>query len=191
MSTTFKLKDPIREVEGFPNYYISKGGILYSCMRVNKAFLSGGLYPIKSKLNPRGYPEVSMYRTADNGKRERKYFRLHQIVAHNWIEKPADWNDKKYEPNHKNGIKTDNRAENLEWMTHSDNILHSFYVLGREKVIRPIYYDGVYYGSIIECAKKNGFKQKSLNTILSRGQKKFKGKPISYAGEKGAGHVNL
>jgi hypothetical protein len=28
--------------------------------------------------------------------------------------------------NHKNGIPTDNRAANLEWLTHGDNIRHGF-----------------------------------------------------------------
>lgn len=35
------------------------------------------------------------------------------------------------ECNHKNGIKTDNYPENLEWLTHRNNMLHSRRVLGR------------------------------------------------------------
>lgn len=33
--------------------------------------------------------------------------------------------------NHKNGIKTDNRADNLEWITQSANNAHAFVELGR------------------------------------------------------------
>lgn len=190
--TTFNLKTPIRKVEGWEDYFISKSGVLYSCKRKHKAFMSGGLYPIKSRLNPRGYPEVSMYKVDDDGtKKIRKFFRVHQIVVNNWIEKPLDFDDKVYEANHKNGVKTDNSVENLEWMTRSENVLHSFHVLGREKLLRPVTYDGVYYGSIVELCKKNGFNQKSVNTVLSRGSKNYLKKPISYAGVKGMGHVNL
>lgn len=49
---------------------------------------------------------------------------IHRLVALVHIPKPEGW-DETWDVNHKNGVKTDNRVENLEWCTRSENIRHA------------------------------------------------------------------
>ena len=46
---------------------------------------------------------------------------LHRLVAQNFIPNP----DNKPEVNHINANKSDNRVENLEWVSHQDNMKHA------------------------------------------------------------------
>ena len=73
-----------------------------------------------------GYLCFTIYKNNKN-----KYVPVHRLVAESFIPNP----ESKSQVNHKKGIKTDNRATELEWNTCSENQLHSFYVLKNQSAL--------------------------------------------------------
>lgn len=71
---------------------------------------------LKSQLRKDGYFQIGL-----EIKDKKIMFLIHRLMAIAFISNPLD---KKF-INHINGIKADNRLENLEWVTHKENMQHA------------------------------------------------------------------
>lgn len=71
---------------------------------------------INGGYNGGGYPIINL-----NKDKIRHPFIIHRLVASAFLLNPEN----KQTVNHKNGVKRDNRVENLEWATYAENNIHA------------------------------------------------------------------
>lgn len=98
-------------------YLIDSLGNIVSCPRQQGSRFVNQYKILGTKVNKFGYKEVAL---SKDGKT--KTVLLHRLIAIHFVPNP----DNLPVVNHKNGIKTDNRIENLEWVTRSQNTKHAY-----------------------------------------------------------------
>lgn len=114
-------------VDGFgENYVVSSKGVIRSlkrkCPSKDGKFRIVPEKEISKWKNFRGYELVSLHRDG-----RKISIPVHRIVAQAFIQNK----EKKGEVNHKDGDKSNNNLENLEWCTRIENQHHSINVLGK------------------------------------------------------------
>lgn len=113
-------KEVWKQIKGLEGKYeISNLGRVKSVARI-EIRKDGRKRPVKEKIRKstvfnNGYYGVSTNRLAGT-------FLIHRLIAEAFIPNP----ESKQTVNHKNGIKTDNRIENLEWATYGENNKHAY-----------------------------------------------------------------
>lgn len=95
-------------IKNFDNYLVDEFGNVYSLYSNNIKAL---------KTDKDGYKLVNL------SKNKKVYTKkVHRLVAEAFLSNP----NKYKEVNHKDGNKANNHADNLEWVSHKQNIIHSY-----------------------------------------------------------------
>lgn len=131
----------------FPGYELYSDGRIYS--RISNRFLK----PLKV---PNGYTHVVLTKRG-----VKKRFSIHRLILTGFLGQPASG----MVANHKNGNKTDNRLENLEWVTQSENV-KSAYISG-QRIINKAHRD--------RCAKLGRSRAKTTKNQRAEIKRLFTG----------------
>jgi hypothetical protein len=161
-------------INDYFNYEISNLGNIRSHKSGEPKLLKGG-------YDKDGYHLILLYN--EKGRVTRK---VHRLVAEYFVDNP----DNKPHVNHKDGNKKNNNANNLEWVTPSENTQHSFDVLGKKTQFsygkRPVVQKDKITGAIIKVhesakdAEKDGFYRQNIVGVCKGRAKTHRGYSWSY-----------
>lgn len=117
-----------KDIKGYEGFYqVSNLGNIKSLQRFIKRQSGFEVFVRQRILKPgkskKGYWLVVLRNSGKDGTQK-----VHRLVAQHFIENPKNFD----QVNHKDGIKTNNHVDNLEWCDNSLNQIHSYRVLGKK-----------------------------------------------------------
>lgn len=166
-----QIPNGCRVVPMYETYCVSTDGKVFSRNYRNK----GITQELSQTTHPEGYKRVKV-----SGRKNA--FQVHRMVALAFIENP----NKYPQVNHINGEKGDNRVENLEWCTNSQNQKHAFdnklhiYANGENhvnaklsekevfEILKELSEVKKYHGQLTDLAKKYGVTKHCILNIKTK-----------------------
>lgn len=156
------LEEIWKDIPSYEGYYqVSSLGRIRSIGRIKKI--------LRFIVEKKGYLAVSLCVSY-----QRKIFTVHRIVANVFIPNPLGLSD----VNHKNGNKKDNSLNNLEWLSHKDNVRHAMETgitnyIHRSKLTEDdvLNIDRLYFvekWNMQDISKMYGMEVRSIRNILKR-----------------------
>lgn len=110
--------EQIKTIKDQDHYFASTHGKIYSVLgrgiKGSRVFLR----PMTPQMGSQGYHIVTIPISKTNKRRQSQS--IHRLTLQTFVENP----EKKRDVNHKNGLRLDNRIENLEWATRAENMRH-------------------------------------------------------------------
>ena len=148
--------------------YISEFGDHYQVSTLGRVKSLKRRKILSTSLDSGGYPTVLLSNPLLHSKRKRRL--VHRLVAKAFILNPRN----KREINHKNAVKTDNRATNLEWCTRKENVHHAKILGlikghgkgGRKKGILCVE-TGEIYESASDAARFTGIHRQNISSVAA------------------------
>jgi|LakMenEpi03Aug12_release.lakeMendotaPanAssembly.Ray.scaffolds.fasta_scaffold956673_2 hypothetical protein len=160
-----------KDVKGYEQTYeVSSMGNIRTIERIRK-YRNGrfGVWKQRNILPNNSLKYLTVCLT--NGKGSRKTKQVHRLVAEAFI--PME--EGKPYVNHKNGIKIDNRLENLEWTSPLENVRHAIEngltkQHGKDNPNSKLVIDlqtGIFYDCTREAAEAKGYKPNNIISSLN------------------------
>lgn len=158
-----------KNVEGFEGLYeVSDLGNVKSLRR--KCAKWNGFRTVKERILKPGKDAIGYLHVLLAKDTKRYLYKVHRLVAFHFIPKIEG----KPLVHHKNGIKWDNRAENLEWVTHTENMKHAS--IGSNRNGKPIKCsNGEIYSSLKVASEALHIPKSSILDVIKGRKKSHKG----------------